>query len=69
VLCPLFYLQDLAWFFYLLFAGNSQLNSKLQASNFKQISNLNFSMTKTLFGILTFGHCDLFDICVLGFGI
>jgi hypothetical protein len=64
--------------FYLLFAGNSQLNSKLQASNFKQISNLNFSMTKTLFGILNFGHCDLpfdlaqggepvepFDICVL----
>jgi len=51
--------------FYLLFAGNSQLNSKLHASNFKQISNLNFSMTKTLFGILNFGHCDLFDICVL----
>ena len=25
-------------------------------------------MTKT-FEILNFGHCDLFDICVLGFGI
>jgi hypothetical protein len=24
-------------------------------------------MTKTLVGILNFGHCDLFDICVLGF--
>ncbi|MBT8406506.1 MAG: hypothetical protein KJP05_03535 [Deltaproteobacteria bacterium] len=41
-------------------------STKLQ-TNFK----FQYAMTKTQdrFGILNFGHCDLFDICDLLFGI
>jgi hypothetical protein len=41
------------------------LNPKFQAPNYKQIPNPNFSMTKTLFKILDFGHWNLFVICDL----
>ena len=42
-------------------------NNKLQAPNDNiQISN---KIKSQLFGILNFGHCDLFGICVLLFEI
>jgi len=37
-----------------------QTSSKLQAPNLKKILK---------FVVLNFGHCDLFDICYLSFGI
>ena len=47
--------------------------AKYQISSTKSQTNLKFqySMTKTQnrFGISNFGHCDLFDICDLLFGI
>jgi hypothetical protein len=46
---------------------------KSQTPSTKLQTNLKFqySMTKTKnrFGISNFGHCDLFDICDLRFGI
>jgi len=40
-------------------------NNKLQAPNYNiEISN---KIKRQLFGILNFGHCDLFGICVLLF--
>jgi len=40
-------------------------NNKLQAPNYNiEISN---KIKRQLFGILNFGHCDLFGICVLIF--
>ena len=45
----------------------SQIPSTKLQTNFK----FQYSMTKTKnrFGISNFGHCDLFDICYLLFGI
>ena len=45
----------------------SQISSTKSQTNFK----FQYSMTKTRnrFGISNFGHCDLFDICNLLFGI
>jgi len=41
-------------------------------TNYKEISNYNIQISnkiKTrLFGILNFGHCNLFAICLLSFG-
>ena len=43
----------------------SQIPSTKLQTNFK----FQYQMTETKSGILNFGHCDLFDICDLLFGI
>jgi hypothetical protein len=43
-------------------------NLKSQAPNFNEIPNVN-SKEHNRFVIWYFGHCDLFDICYLRFGI
>jgi hypothetical protein len=50
------------------------INHKPEITNYKyQIPNYNIQnsneIKSQLFGILNFGHCDLFDVCVLLFVI
>ena len=53
--------------------GRGGKTTKSQTPNTKLQTNLKlqYSMTKTQnrFGISNFGHCDLFDICDLLFGV
>jgi hypothetical protein len=47
-------------------------NIKFQAPNYKQISNSNTQGPKQKTGLVRrrrIGHCDLFDVCDLLFGI